>query len=100
MNNLPTTSQLAETLWPLAFPDDAYEESDIEWIDVDSSTRSVAIAYDEEEELIYVRFPQGEVEWCYEECPPHVWEAFSAGDQSKGQYIAQVLDHKPNHRHE
>jgi hypothetical protein len=71
---------------------------EIEWIDVTDSERIVAMAYDEDEEVIYVRFPDGEVEWCYEDCPPHVWDEFSASGQSKGRYIHETLNHKPNHR--
>jgi hypothetical protein len=74
--------------------------SDIEWIDVSDSERIVAMAYDNENEAILVRFTKDEVEWCYESCPPHVWEEFSAPSQSKGRYIHQVLNDKPNHRYE
>jgi KTSC domain len=74
--------------------------SELEWIDVPDSARVSAIAYDEEAEVIYVRFTNGDLEWCYEECPPHVWDEFSNPSQSKGQYIHQVLNHKPHHRHD
>jgi hypothetical protein len=74
--------------------------SDIEWIDVPDSERIVAMAYDEGEEAIFVRFTKDEIEWCYEACPPHVWEEFSNPAQSKGRYIHDVLNHKPYHRHE
>ncbi|MDQ1500734.1 MAG: hypothetical protein QOF36_501 [Microbacteriaceae bacterium] len=70
-----------------------------EWIPVTDSDRITAMAYDVEAEAIFVRFTKDEVEWCYEECPPHVWEEFSNPAQSKGQYIHQVLNHKTNHRH-
>ena len=70
----------------------------IEWIPISSSTRIVAEAYDPETEKIYVRFPGG-VEWWYAACPPHVWEEFTAPGQSRGQYIARVLDYKPHGRH-
>lgn len=69
----------------------------IDWIPVSDSERISAMAYDEEHEAIYVRFPDG-VEWFYEACPPSVWEEFTAPGQSKGGYIARVLDHKPNGR--
>lgn len=69
----------------------------INWIPVDS-TRIVAEAYDPDTETIYVRFPDG-VEWCYRACPPDIWEAFSAAGQSRGQYIHQVLNLKPNGRY-
>lgn len=69
----------------------------LEWRPVDS-TRIVAEAYDPETETIYVRFPDG-VEWCYEACPADIWEAFTAPGQSRGQFIHNVLDHKPNHRY-
>ena len=67
----------------------------IEWIPVDGSTRIVAEAYHAEAETILVRFPSG-VEWAYSDCPLHVWEEFTAHGQSRGQYIARVLNHKPH----
>ncbi|MHB8870194.1 MAG: KTSC domain-containing protein [Thermoleophilia bacterium] len=70
----------------------------IEWTPVGGSARIVAEAYDSEGERIYVRFPDG-VEWWYGACPPHVWDEFCAPGQSRGQYIHQVLDYKPNGRH-
>lgn len=70
----------------------------IEWIPVANSSRIVAEAYDPATETIYVRFPNG-VEWWYSACPPHVWEEFTAPGQSRGQYINNVLNHKPNGRH-
>lgn len=69
----------------------------LEWIPVTGSSRIVAEAYDPETETIYVRFPDG-VEWWYSACPPQIWEAFTAPGQSRGKYIAQVLDLKPNGR--
>ena len=70
----------------------------IEWFPVGGSSRIVAEAYNPETETIYVRFPDG-VEWCYSGCPPHVWEAFRAPGQSRGKYIHEVLNYKPNCRH-
>lgn len=70
----------------------------IEWMAVAGSTRIVAEAFDVEAERIYVRFPNG-VEWWYAACTLQVWEAFHAPGQSRGQYIAQVLNFKPNGRH-
>jgi KTSC domain len=70
----------------------------IEWIAVDGSNRIVAEAYDPESETVYVRFPNG-IEWQYSACPPQTWEAFTALGQSRGQYIAQVLNFKPNSRY-
>jgi hypothetical protein len=69
----------------------------IEWNPV-SSARIVAEAYEIETEAIYVRFPNG-VEWCYTACPPDVWAAFTAPGQSRGQFIKDVLNYKPNGRH-
>lgn len=69
-----------------------------DWIPVYGSTRIVAEKYDPEMETIYVRFPNG-VEWYYSACPPHEWEAFTAPGQSRGQYIHQVLNFKPNGRY-
>jgi hypothetical protein len=68
----------------------------IEWFPVSGSTRIVAEAYEVETERIYVRFPEG-VEWWYGACPPNVWQEFQM--QSRGQYIARVLNFKPNGRH-
>ena len=68
-----------------------------EWIPVSGSSRIVAEAYDAETETIYVRFTDG-VEWWYRGCPPNVWAEFTAPGQSRGQYIKQVLDHKPHGR--
>lgn len=69
----------------------------IEWTAVDGSARIVAEAYMAETETIVVRFPDG-VEWAYSACPASVWEAFTAPGQSRGEYIARVLDAKPNGR--
>ena len=69
----------------------------IEWQPVDS-TRVVAEAYDPEAETIYVRFPDG-VEWWYAACPRHVWAEYSAESQSRGKYISEVLNLKPNGRY-
>jgi hypothetical protein len=68
----------------------------LEWAPVSGSTRIIAEAYELETERIYVRFPDG-VEWWYAACPPNVWEEFRG--QSRGQYIARVLNFKPNGRH-
>jgi hypothetical protein len=65
-----------------------------DWTSVDGSSRIVAEAYIPETETILVRFPTG-VEWAYSACPPAVWEEFTAPGQSRGEYIAQVLDAKP-----
>lgn len=69
----------------------------IEWTPVDGSSRIVAEAYVPETETILVRFPEG-VEWAYSACPPAVWEEFTAPGQSRGEYIARVLDAKPSGR--
>lgn len=70
----------------------------IEWIAVVGSTRITAEAYDAGEERILVRFPNG-IEWWYSACPADVWTAFTAPGQSRGQFIAQVLNFKPNGRY-
>lgn len=69
----------------------------IDWIPVSGSSRIVAEAYDPDAETIYVRFPEG-VEWYFAACPPDVWERFTAPGQSRGEFIAQILNHKPNGR--
>lgn len=71
----------------------------IEWIPVSGSNRVVAEAYDPETEKIYVRFKKDGVEWWYSACPPNVWAEFTAPGQSRGQYIARVLNFKPHGRH-
>ncbi|MDF3319901.1 KTSC domain-containing protein [Rhodococcus sp. C3V] len=70
----------------------------LNWQSVES-TRIVAEAFDPGTETIYVRFPSG-IEWYYEACPLDVWEAFTAPGQSRGQFIHQTLDYKPNNRHQ
>lgn len=69
----------------------------IDWIPVDGSSRIVAEAYDPQAETILVRFPDG-TEWSYLACSQAIWEEFTTPGQSRGQYIAQVLDAKPNSR--
>jgi hypothetical protein len=69
----------------------------IEWLPVVGSERIVAEAYLPEQETILVRFHDG-VEWCYSACSASVWEEFTAPNQSRGQFIARVLDAKPNGR--
>jgi hypothetical protein len=62
------------------------------------SSRIVAEGYDAEAETIYVEFPKGGVQWWYSNCPLEVWEQFTAVGQSRGEFIHQVLDAKPNGR--
>ena len=69
----------------------------IDWQPVIGSSRIVAEAYIAESETILVRFPNG-VEWAYSACPPGTWQEFTAPGQSRGKYIAAVLDSKPNGR--
>jgi KTSC domain len=69
----------------------------IEWIPVSNSKRITDEAYDPQTETIYVRFPNG-IEWWYSACPSHVWAEFTAPGQSRGQYIKDELNHKPNGR--
>jgi len=71
----------------------------ISWVDVPDSERVTAIAYDSEQETIYVRFKRDGVEWWYGSCPPHVWEQFTQPGVSKGRFIREVLDHHPNGRY-
>jgi hypothetical protein len=70
----------------------------IEWIAVSNSRRIIAEAYDPSTETIYVRFPEG-IEWWYSACPPQVWAEFTAPGQSRGQYIKDTLNFKPNGRY-
>lgn len=69
----------------------------IDWVAVLGSSRVVAEAYIEESETILVRFPDG-VEWYYAACSQEVWREFTAHGQSRGVYIARVLNVKPNGR--
>lgn len=71
----------------------------INWIPVDGSSRISAEAHDPETETIYVRFTRDGVEWKYSMCPPQVWQEFTAPGQSRGEYIAKVLNFKPNSKH-
>lgn len=70
----------------------------LEWQPVVGSSRIVSEAYDAAEETIYVEFRRDGVQWGYGACPPDVWEQFTAPGQSRGQFIHQVLDAKPNGR--
>ena len=69
----------------------------IQWASVAGSSRIIAEAYLAESETILVRFPDG-VEWSYTACSQSVWEQFTAPGQSRGEYIADILDAKPNSR--
>ncbi|MGH9026756.1 MAG: hypothetical protein ACRDWD_11685 [Acidimicrobiia bacterium] len=69
----------------------------IEWIAVSGIEPHCRGAYLYETETILVRFPDG-VEWAYSACPVAMWEEFTAPGQSRGEYIARVLDAKPNGR--
>lgn len=63
----------------------------------DEPERIVAEAHDPEAETIYVRLPERRrVVLC--SVPPDVWERFTVPSQSRGEFIAEVLDHKPNGR--
>lgn len=66
----------------------------LEWVPVEGSSRITAMAYDATTETIYVQFPNGK-KWHYDGCPTPIWEEFRA-TPSKGQYIAQILNHRPN----
>jgi hypothetical protein len=66
-----------------------------EWVPVSGSSRVVAERYDGLAERIYVRFPDG-MEWWYGACSPQTWVEFTSA--SRGQYISQVLNQKPNGR--
>lgn len=70
----------------------------ISWVEVNDSERVSAVAYDAEQETIYVRFKKTGVEWWYGSCPPHIWEQFTLPGTSKGRYIKEVLDAHPNGR--
>ena len=65
----------------------------IDWRPVDGSSRIIAEAFIAEAETILVRFPNG-VEWAYSACTSATWEEFTAPGQSRGEYIAAVLNAK------
>jgi hypothetical protein len=71
----------------------------LNWIDVADSDRLVAVAYDAEQETIYVRFKKGGLEWWYGLCPPYIWEQFTMPGTSKGRFIREVLDDHPKGRY-
>jgi hypothetical protein len=68
----------------------------LDWIDLESSTVTSA-AYDPDTEMIYVRFKDGGV-YSYDQCPPHVWEEFTAPGQSPGKFLNEILRYKPYHK--
>jgi hypothetical protein len=68
-----------------------------DWQPVAGSSRIVAEAYIAEIDTILVRFPDG-IEWAYSACPQASWEEFTAPGQSRGEYIATVLNAKPHGR--
>lgn len=67
----------------------------IDWQAIGGSNRIIAEAYLPDTETILVRFPDGK-EHNYAACPSTVWEEFTAPGQSRGKYIATVLDAKPH----
>ena len=69
----------------------------IEWLPVVDSERIVAEAFLPDQETILVRFPDG-VEWNHPPASATVWGEFTAPTQSRGEFIARVLDAKPNGR--
>lgn len=71
----------------------------LNWIDITDSARVVGVAYDAEQETIYVRFRNDGVEFWYGSCPPHVWEQFTMPGVSKGRFIREVLDNHPKGRY-
>lgn len=66
-----------------------------EWQPVTDSVVVAADAYDPEIEAIFIRFHKG-AEWRYDDCPPHVWDEYTAPGQSRGAYVNSVLKHKPS----
>lgn len=69
----------------------------INWAEVSDSGRVAAVAYDPDQETIYVRF-KNDIEWWYGNCPPHIWEQFLMPGVSKGRFIHDELDTHPNGR--
>lgn len=69
----------------------------INWQPVSGSGRITAEAYLPDRETILVRFTEG-VEWAYRACTQATWQEFTAPGQSRGQYIARVLNDKPHGR--
>jgi KTSC domain-containing protein len=67
----------------------------INWIEVGDSGRVTAVAYDADQETIYVRFKRDGAEWWYGNCPAHIWEQFTMLGVSKGRFIHEELDTHP-----
>ena len=61
------------------------------------STAVLAIAYDAEPGVIYVRFRSG-AEWRYLACTPAEWAQLADPRVSKGRYVNDVLKRKPAER--
>lgn len=55
-----------------------------------TSGRISEYGYDEDLQIIYVRFHNGRL-WQYRNAPPHIWLEFQLAP-SKDQYIRAVLD--------
>lgn len=69
-----------------------------EWRPVDSEVIT-AEGFDPETDTIYLRFKKDGSEWWYSECPPHIWDQFTAPGQSRGAYLNKVLKFKPSGRY-
>ena len=70
--------------------------SQVEWINVEGSTRVVRIGYSEDEQQIHAEMPDGH-HHVYEDCTREIWEEFSAVDTSKGKYLRSTLDFHTHH---
>ena len=84
-------SNLDKVLYPAA----GFTKGEV--IDYYTRIAPVLLPHLEARPLTRIRFPNG-VEWAYSACPLTAWEEFTRPGQSRGEYIARVLDAKPNAR--
>ena len=69
-----------------------------QWVSVQSE-RIVSAAYDPEQQVILVEFPNG-VRWWYGGCTPETWQEFMDPLTSKGRFIKDILDGHQNGRYD
>jgi KTSC domain len=69
----------------------------LNWVELDSSFIEAG-AYEEEAEVIHLRFKSDGAEWAYEYCSGEEWVELTTEGQSPGEYFHKVLKHKPAHQ--
>ena len=70
----------------------------LEWRPVQSERIAFA-AFDPEQQVIFVQFPNGK-RWWYGNCTADMWAEFMGPSTSKGRYIKDTLDNHPNGRYD